>query len=76
MTSKRDTPIGDIHKAEIAKLRRKVSELEKMLLPNQADVYKAAMYCYRTFLENDGFNISYLSEKRLIRACKRARGGK
>ena len=43
MTSKRDTPIGELHKAELAKLRRKVAELEKQLLPGQIAVYKAAM---------------------------------
>ena len=72
--NKRDTPIGELHKAEIAKLRRKVSELEKQLLPRQIAVYKAAMrHCESRIPLELTYTTSF---NRLIRACRKARGGK
>jgi hypothetical protein len=64
--SKRDIPIGDLHKAEIAKLKRKVAELEKMLMPGQVSVYKAAMRW-------DKADLKWPAELKLSRACKKSR---
>ena len=58
--------------AEIAKLKRKVDELEKMLLPEQVAVYRAAMLLHRmkgTYGQADAFI-------KLLNACERAKGGK
>ena len=66
--NKRDTPIGDLHKAELAKLRRKVAELEKMMLPNQTGVYLKALRWED--------NPSWTNWNSLINACKKARGEK
>ena len=77
MTSKRDTPIGDLHKAEITKLKRKVAELEKMLLPNQIRVYKAAMLFADAWDKSTWYTEKCVElREKMLRACKRARGGK
>ena len=82
MTSKRDTPIGELHKAEIAKLQRDIKQLEQeiefcreMVSPNGAAVFLAAMNWYKVW-SGDSQKSAYGLVTKLASACKRARGGK
>jgi len=59
--------------AEIAKLRRKIAALEKMLLPNQVGVYRAAMRWYAVW-SGDTQKSAFGQVTKLARACKKARG--
>jgi len=65
---------------EIAKLKRRITALEKdreflrtMLLPNQIAVYKAAMRWYAIW-SGDSQKSAFGQVTKLARACKKARG--